>query len=167
VTSHPDVPMGAVSGGDADCYIRNLMYLKSSSNKTQYEKRRKETSICKPSIMSGLPRVLPVPHCFSLDIMHHPGLNIPELLLGLWHATIPCDKDDDKSTWVWAEKLRQSQVWQDHGKAVASATPYLPGSFDRAPRNPAEKLNSGYKAWEFLIYLYDLISFQHFPSCYR
>ena len=36
------------------------------------------------------------------------------------------------------------------------ATPYLPTSFDRAPRNPAEKINSGYKAWEFLLYLFAL-----------
>ncbi|KAJ3831674.1 hypothetical protein F5878DRAFT_654799 [Lentinula raphanica] len=43
-----------------------------------------------------------------------------------------------------------------HGKAVAACTPYIPGSFDRPPRNPAEKINSGYKAWEFLLYLYGL-----------
>jgi hypothetical protein len=106
--------------------------------------------------MLGLRHILPVPCCFSLDLMHNPGLNVPDLDLGLWHGTITCDKDDDKSTWVWAVKLWQSQVWQDHGKAVATATPYLPRSFDRAPPNPAEKLNSGYKAWEFLIYLYGL-----------
>lgn len=35
-------------------------------------------------------------------------------------------------------------------------TPHLPGSFDRPPRNPAEKINSGYKAWEFLMYLFGL-----------
>jgi hypothetical protein len=39
---------------------------------------------------------------------------------------------------------------------VADATPYIPGSFDRAPRNPAEKISSGYKAWEFLLYFYGL-----------
>jgi len=40
--------------------------------------------------------------------------------------------------------------------AVSAATPYLPGSFDRPPRNIAEKINSGYKAWEWLLYLYGL-----------
>ncbi|KAJ6528077.1 hypothetical protein B0H19DRAFT_1195027 [Mycena capillaripes] len=30
----------------------------------------------------------------------------------------------------------------------------IPGSFDRPPRNPAEKINSGYKAWERLLYVY-------------
>ena len=39
---------------------------------------------------------------------------------------------------------------------IISATPYLPGSFDRTPRNPAEKISSGYKAWEWLIYFYCL-----------
>jgi hypothetical protein len=32
----------------------------------------------------------------------------------------------------------------------------LPGSFDRPPRNPAEKINSGYKAQEYLQYIYGL-----------
>ena len=39
---------------------------------------------------------------------------------------------------------------------VAAATAHLPGQFDRPPRNIAEKINSGYKAWEFLLYLYGL-----------
>ncbi|KLO11180.1 hypothetical protein SCHPADRAFT_807225, partial [Schizopora paradoxa] len=33
---------------------------------------------------------------------------------------------------------------------------YLPGSFDKAPRNPAEKMSSNYKAWEYLIYIFGL-----------
>jgi hypothetical protein len=36
------------------------------------------------------------------------------------------------------------------------ATQYLPSSFGRAPRNIAEKINSGYKAWEFIMYLFTL-----------
>lgn len=39
---------------------------------------------------------------------------------------------------------------------VENATPWIPGSFDRPPRNPAEKISSGYKAWEFLLYFYGL-----------
>jgi len=35
-------------------------------------------------------------------------------------------------------------------------TPYLPGSFDHPPCNPAEKINSRYKAWEYLMYIYGL-----------
>jgi hypothetical protein len=43
-----------------------------------------------------------------------------------------------------------------HGKTVALVTPYIPSCFGCAPRNPAEKINSGYKAWEFQIYLISL-----------
>ncbi|KAJ8089822.1 hypothetical protein PM082_018398 [Marasmius tenuissimus] len=35
---------------------------------------------------------------------------------------------------------------------VAAATPFIPISFDRPPRDPAEKISSGYKAWEFLYF---------------
>ena len=34
--------------------------------------------------------------------------------------------------------------------------PYLPGSFDCPPHSPVEKINSGYKVWEFLLYIYVL-----------
>lgn len=47
-------------------------------------------------------------------------------------------------------------MWKAHGDAVAATKPYLPGSFDWPPRNPAEKINNGFKAWEFLIYIYGL-----------
>jgi len=40
-------------------------------------------------------------------------------------------------------------------KTVADATPYIPGSFDRPPQNP-ERISSGYKAWEFLLYFFGL-----------
>jgi hypothetical protein len=39
---------------------------------------------------------------------------------------------------------------------VADVLHYLPSSFDHPPCNIAEKLTSGYKAWEFLLYLYGL-----------
>ena len=45
-------------------------------------------------------------------------------------------------------------TWKSHGQDIACCCPYLPGSFDCPPRNPAEKISSGYKAWEFLIYLF-------------
>jgi hypothetical protein len=58
------------------------------------------------------------------------------------------------NAWDWA--VLQGEIWKKHGQAVAAATPYLPGSFDRPPHNPAEKINSGYKAWEFLMYVFGL-----------
>jgi hypothetical protein len=36
------------------------------------------------------------------------------------------------------------------------AVPFLPSSFGRTPRDPAKKMNSGYKAWEYQQYLYGL-----------
>jgi hypothetical protein len=65
--------------------------------------------------------------------------------------------------------LRNSAQWKAHGKAVGDATPYFPGSFDHPPHNPAEKISSGYKAWEFLLYFYGLrpcLFFKVLPNVY-
>ncbi len=66
-----------------------------------------------------------------------------------------CEKPDNCDTWDWAV-LRDLPTWHTHGQEVAAATPYLPTSFDRPPHNSAEKINSGYKAVEFLIYIFVL-----------
>jgi len=50
----------------------------------------------------------------------------------------------------------QGSTWVAHRQQIASATLYLLGFFDHPPHNPAEKILSGYKAWEFLLYLYGL-----------
>lgn len=138
-------------------YEDNLHRLANSRSKTQYEKQRLETGICKPSIFSGLPpkHILGLPGCFAGDAMHLPALNIPDLLIPLWRGLFDCDKNDDKDSWDWAV-LKNAEDWKEHGKQVACATPYIPGSFDRPPRNPADKINSGYKAWEFMLYIYGL-----------
>ena len=48
-------------------------------------------------------------------------------------------------------------VWQAHGASVAGAGLYLPVCLDsRVPRNPAEKISSGYKAVEYLVYVFGL-----------
>ncbi|KAF9642953.1 hypothetical protein BDM02DRAFT_3105019, partial [Thelephora ganbajun] len=56
--------------------------------------------------------------------------------------------------WPWA--VLTGDVWVEHGKTVADAGRFLSRSFDRVPRNPQEKISSGYKAWEFLVYVYIL-----------
>ncbi|KAG1804054.1 uncharacterized protein BJ212DRAFT_1284806 [Suillus subaureus] len=86
--------------------------------------------------------------------MHLAAINIADELIPIWCGSFQCEPTNDKETWDWA--ILKGRVWQDHGKAVADATPYLPRSFDRPPRNPAQKINSGYKAWEFLLYLFGL-----------
>ena len=72
----------------------------------------------------------------------------------LWRCTTDCTKPDDRSTWTWL--VLQGDVWQQHGKAVADALHHLPSWFDCPSWNITEKLTSGYKAWEFLLYLYSL-----------
>ncbi|KDR79664.1 hypothetical protein GALMADRAFT_63042 [Galerina marginata CBS 339.88] len=151
-------------------YQTDLLHVEQSRNPTEFKRRRLVTGICKPSILSGIPEghILTLPGCFPLDIMHLPALNIPDLFIPLWRGNFECDRTDNKASWAWAV-LRDNDLWKTHGKMVADATPYLPGSFDRPPRNPAEKISSGYKAWEFLLYFYGLgpcLFFQLLPDVY-
>lgn len=150
-------------------YRKNLLFVEQSPTAAEFKKRRLETGICKPTILLGLKEshILGVPGCFPLDIMHLPGLNLPDLLIPLWRGLFDCDRTDNKATWTWA--VLKGDIWKAHGKMVADATPYFPGSFDRPPRNPAEKISSGYKAWEFLLYLYGLgpcLFFKVLPDAY-
>lgn len=161
-SGHPDVDIQNLllhftSESSSKRYIQNLNNLIQSPNKTQYAARRLETGIVKPSIFRGLhpDHILGIPAMFSGDVMHLPALNIPDLYLSLWRGTMECDKNDNKDTWDWAV-FRDISIWKEHGREVAAATPYIPGSFDRPPRNPAEKINSGYKAWEYLLYFFGL-----------
>ncbi|KJA13937.1 hypothetical protein HYPSUDRAFT_1074591 [Hypholoma sublateritium FD-334 SS-4] len=154
---HPDLShFTAAISRDNNHYFTNLRYLLESPNDTQYRRRRLETGIVKPTIFLGLPScsTLPIPRCFGSDIMHLGTFNLSDLLLSLWRGVIDHDRLDPPTNWPWA--VLQGKVWESHGRDVAAATPYLPGSFDRPPRNIAEKINSGYKAWEWLLYLYGL-----------
>jgi hypothetical protein len=155
-SDHDDVDASMISSSSFEKYQENLRKLISSTNDARYKACRLETGISKPSIFLALPiyRSLGVPRCFSLDMMHLVSLNVPELLVLLWRGTLECDKTDNVRTWDWA--VLQDDTWKTHGKAVAASTPYLPGSFDRPPRNPAEKISSGYKAWEYLMYIFGL-----------
>ncbi|GJE92947.1 hypothetical protein PsYK624_091060 [Phanerochaete sordida] len=165
-SSHPDFNMvphlSPLPGGHSDPrterlnrYNRDLLYVLDSRTKKQYEERRLETGIAKPSIFLGIPEEhrYPITGLFPGDIMHA-VLNLAELLVGLWRGKFHCDKGDDKATWDWAVLV--GDVWEEHGKTVERCKTYLPGSFDRPPRNPAEKISSGYKAAEFLTWLFGL-----------
>jgi hypothetical protein len=90
----------------------------------------------------------------TTDSMHLAG-NLSDLLLSLWRGTMDCGTTDDIGTWDWAV-LRDDDTWCAHGDAVEKAGLYLPGSFDRKPRNIAEKLNTSQKTWEFQIYMFGL-----------
>ncbi|KJA13176.1 hypothetical protein HYPSUDRAFT_151868 [Hypholoma sublateritium FD-334 SS-4] len=87
--------------------------------------------------------------------MHLASFNLADLLISLWRGQLSENQTTDPiAAWPWA--VLRGATWEQHGKAVAGTTPYLPGSFDRPPRNIADKINSGYKAWEWLLYLYGL-----------
>lgn len=153
---HEDVNATNLSGGSQEEYLGSLATLLTARNQAQYQNLRKETGISKPSIFSAFPtdKTIGVPLCFGSDLMHLVSLNLTDLLLGLWRGTLDCDPADSKASWDWA--VLTGNIWKEHGKRVAEATHHLPGSFDRPPRNPVEKISSGYKAWEFLTYVYGL-----------
>ena len=137
-------------------YVNNLKKVVNSRDQADYERNRKLTGISKPTIISGLDSklTLPVPRCFSVDLMHLLFINLAELFISLWRGTLRCDPTDDKATWDWAKLV--GRTWTDHGKLVANATHYFPSSFHHPPRNPAEKISSGYKATEYFLYLFGL-----------
>ena len=139
------------------CYLKNLKHVLNSSNPTQFAKHCLATGITKPSIFMGLQPncMFGIPTIFSLDIMHLCDINLPTLHLDMWHGTMDCDKATDScAAWDWA--VLQGDVWKAHGKDISASKSYLPGSFDRPPPNIAGKINSGYKAWEYLIYFFML-----------
>ncbi|GAW10278.1 hypothetical protein LENED_012525 [Lentinula edodes] len=159
---HDDVDINALlssfTSRDAEkAYNHNLSRVVVSRTKTEYQARRLQTGVVKPTIFSGLDpnMMLGVPGIFAGDCMHLPALNIPDLYIPLWRGTFDCDSTDTKGNWSWAV-LKTQAAWKAHGQDVVAATPFIPGSFGRPPRNPAEKISSGYKAWEFLLYFFGL-----------
>jgi hypothetical protein len=152
---------------DHQAYLHALKDLLACRTTSEYNKVRLQTGLTKPSLFLGFPQghILGVPGSFPLDMFHVPALNAPDLLINLWRATLDCDTTDDgdsRDSWTWAEFLRQTDLWREHGAKVGSARPYLPSWFDNPPRNPAEKLNTKFKGWEFMLYLYGLG-----PMCFQ
>jgi hypothetical protein len=152
-SSHRDVDINTLPSPDPAKYRRDLFHVIASSSQAEYLRRRFDTGIGKPSIFSGIPRTLPLPTCFPGDLMHQPLINLAALFLDLWCARAGA-REFDRSPWPWA--VLTGNVWKAHGRVVSDATKFLPTSFGRPPRNPQEKVSSGYKAWEFLNYIYGL-----------
>ncbi|KAF9471189.1 hypothetical protein BDN70DRAFT_926234 [Pholiota conissans] len=125
-------------------YLDALNKVLSLRTHGQHQENRRQTGITKPSIFSRFPhnRTIGVPACFVGDLMHLVALNLTDLLVNLWRGNLDCDPEDNKSTWDW--DCLTGDVWIEHGQHVADTMPYLPGSFDRPPRNPADKINSRY-----------------------
>jgi len=155
-SAHPDVSINSITTPLPAKYNKRLCHVLGSTSTYEYVNNRKETGICKPSIISRLPKSIPVPKCFPADTMHLFALNISQLLVSLWHGSIYHAQDDDPTTWPFGV-LHDDAVWQAHGASVAGAGLYLPVCLEsRVPCNPAEKISSGYKAVEYLVYIFGL-----------
>lgn len=132
-------------------YNTNVTNLLKSFTGNKFDEQRKLTGLTKPSIFNGLCNpTLGAPGAFPVDIMHL-------FFLGLWKG--PFRKagdlrvgDDIPSEWTW--RVLVGATWKAHGAQVASLRPYLPYTYERPPRNPAEKINSGYKAAEYNVYFW-------------
>ncbi|KAH7891063.1 hypothetical protein F5I97DRAFT_1934111 [Phlebopus sp. FC_14] len=147
-SDHPDVNVYLLPPGGADEYADNLRKL--------YNQCKTDTGLTKPPLILGLQpsHLLGIPFSITTNIMHLVA-NLGDLMLSLWRGTIKCDNTDEKDTWDWAI-FRDQELWDEHGKYVAQAGRYLPGSFDRKPRNIAEKISTQYKTWEYQLYLFGL-----------
>lgn len=148
--SHPDFDFqkaAEIEHESVETYQVNITQVICSWDQNNYECNQKLIGLSKPSIIQGLTYTIPVPMCFSLDPMHI-FINLSKLFIPLWRGTLKCEETDYILTWDWATLT--GDVWQQHGKLVADATLYFPSSFHCPPRNPAEKISSGYKATEYV-----------------
>ena len=130
-SSHEDLDVYELPTPNPDDYKRDLYHVVASRSQKDYEKRRFNTGIGKPSIFSEIPRILPLPTCFAGDIMHQPLINPATLLFDLWCSRPAARDQDSVSEWPWA--VLTGETWVQHGKIVAQATRYLPSSFGRPP----------------------------------
>ncbi|KDQ10433.1 hypothetical protein BOTBODRAFT_178102 [Botryobasidium botryosum FD-172 SS1] len=96
-------------------YEEKLAFVLASANQTQFELRRKQTGIAKPTIFSGILRRAKITDLFPLDIMHALNLNIPELHHRLMRGTMDCIAPDSKDTWVEWAVFMDNDWWEAHG----------------------------------------------------
>ncbi|KZV98322.1 hypothetical protein EXIGLDRAFT_763628 [Exidia glandulosa HHB12029] len=123
----------------------------------QYKVLRRETGVSKPSILIGLwlsherPMILGLPRMCPGDAMHE-IMNISTIMLSLWRGTIDCLATDSRNSWDWM--VLTGETWLQHGRDIAACRPFVPSLFERWPRNPAEKISSGFKAVEYSNYIF-------------
>lgn len=155
--AHPDIDVRMLGGPDPTRYQANLRIVLQSKTISQYNENRRLTGIVRPSICLGFEEnaMFRVPMCFPVDLMHLISINIPQHLIHIWRNTSEAkfQYSGDKPDFIILDKER---VWRSHGELVASTHRFLPASIDRPPRNPAEKINTQYKATEFLMYMWSL-----------
>ena len=138
-------------------YESNIWFLLGATTKRNFAAHHLAVGLCKQTLFSRLlKQPLVVPNIFTMDLMHLSVLNDPDLFVKLFTGKLNCFQPDDQSTWDWAVFYQNQDLWNVHGETVFWCIPYLPSSFGRAPRDPAKKINSGYKAWEYWQYIYGL-----------
>ena len=138
-------------------YQQNLAYLLTANTQTEFRIWRLEVGLCKQTLFSSLPcQPLLVSNIFTMDIMHLTVLNDPDLFIKLFTGKINVYEPDDKSTWDWAVFYENDALWKAHREMVVRAVPFILSSFGQAPQDPAKKINTGYKAWEYQQYIYGL-----------
>ncbi|KAL0572505.1 hypothetical protein V5O48_009458 [Marasmius crinis-equi] len=150
---HDDIDINAIRMRTPAEYKEQLCYVLSSKTTHEFEDRCKETGLRKRSIVSALPKAIPAPKSLPADVMHL-FYNISQLLSSSWRGAMDHATEDQPANWVFAVLLDKEE-WAEHGQQVADARRYIPVCLeDRTPRNPAEKINSGYKIVEYLTYIF-------------
>lgn len=153
---HPDVNVHSIQLPTVQEYQEKLNYVLGSLNITQYRAHQAQLGIVRPSILSGLPFAVPPLKCFPPNTMHHFGLNLGQLLILLWHGTIEHSIHDNNPE-NWRFKVLVGDAWTTHGQDVADTLRYIPTCIEnRTVHNPVLKLFSGFKASQYMIYLYGL-----------
>ena len=157
---HPDITGNDLATYRSELpqkYTANIAHLSGARTQAEFRARRLDIGLCKQTLFTGLPHLpIQVPSIFTMDIMHLSVLNDPDLFIKLFTGKMDVCEPNDRALWDWAVFYKNSPLWNAHGETVALAVPFIPSSFGRAPWDPAKKINSGYKAWEYQQYLYSL-----------
>ncbi len=150
-SDHRDIKLSEIRLPSPAVYNANIRTLSQAENQNRYERLRRATGLCKPSLFSALSRTLPLPLSCPLDLMHLTCHNLCTLLIEIWRGIIKGGKTD-ATTYRFA--VLTDEEWPELGLDVEFARSFLPGFFDRAPRNIALKWTSGYKAIEMQTFLF-------------
>jgi hypothetical protein len=136
-------------------YLNDLNRVLRSTTQGRFEHNRRAAGLVKPSLLCALPDLysLGAPQAHVADWMHLPTINAQEEMIELWRGTFDCYKTDNVNDWPWAG-LKEEDKWEDHGAEIESLGMHYASWFGRVPRNPAKKLNTGFKAIEGALYMY-------------
>ena len=69
-SNHPNIDIDQLATPSSELYYKNLNHVLALPSVRQYEARRRETGIHKPTIVEGLSKTFPIPGCFPADTIH-------------------------------------------------------------------------------------------------